>query len=71
MEHCAACRGNPATHRVAVVIASIVQANGLVDPSEYYSFITQLNEIGQSVDEMNAKATKLRVQVFCLALARY
>ena len=40
-----------------------MQANGLIDPSEYHSFVTQLNEIGQSVDQMNAAATWRRVQV--------
>ena len=38
------------------------QAIGLIDTSEFHYFITQLNEIGRTVDVVNAEATWLRVQ---------
>ena len=42
-----------------------LQAVGLIDTSEFHYFITQLNEIGRTVDVVNAEATWLRVQVPC------
>lgn len=52
--------------RLDTVLKRILQANGLIDISEYRFFVGQLNEIGNAVDRVNAKATWLRVQAICM-----
>ena len=45
------------------------QANGLIDVSEYRFFVSQLNTIGQAVDQVNSEATWLRVQAGCFSVS--